>query len=114
MIWKSKRTKDLERLCSEQSALIKQLNDKRVVYSIIHAPDNGDLLEFNRCIADLTSNNFYLFYLSQKRREIVDEFEARGKENAEYYRGMLKSIGDIMQDSTNAAKQLQGNLQNEV
>jgi hypothetical protein len=61
--------------------------------------------EYERACSTLTENPFLLFYFVQLRKRVLDEFIVGGKD-AEYYRGKLAAIGEIMNDSRMARMQI--------
>jgi hypothetical protein len=108
MIWKSKRERDLERLIEVQQQQIDVLQKPKNPsgqFTIVPVPQRDDMRTYYEKISALVIDPFYLFYITQLRRSIVDDFEA-GKENPDIYRGKLELLGDIINDSRKAKNQL--------
>lgn len=109
MMWKSKRTKQLEEYIDVLKSQVNALSDKKSVeiYTLVQVPGESDRDTFNRKIAGFIDDPFYLFYLTQARRKATDAFEANGKELSEYYRGKLAAIGEIFIDARQSKRILQ-------
>jgi hypothetical protein len=116
MNWfKTKRERLLEELITVYKKQIVDLQNPVPLnpsgqYINVPIPQPNDMVEYWRCLSQLTDNMYSLFYLTQLRRSVVDEFEYSGKELAEYHRGQLAAIGMIFKDSQNAKKQLLANI----
>ncbi len=110
--WKTKRERELEELVAAYQAQIKVLTDTQgsninpAQFVNVPIPQESDMPEYWRKLAALLDDNFYLFYLTQLRRTIVDQFEVNGNDKAEYFRGKLAVIGDIINDSRKARIQM--------
>lgn len=100
------REKDVSALSKNYQAqideLTKQLELKKVEYVVVRPPEESDLMEYNRQIAEFAINPFYLSFLEQEKREIIAAFSGNGKETPEYYKGQLHLIGKIFQASRDA------------
>ena len=102
MFWKSKRMKELEKLVSLLEEQVKELKKPKEIYTLVQVPGPNDQATFQKTIADFVDNPFYLFYFQQARRKATDDFEYKGKDMAEFYRGKLAAIGDIFLDARQA------------
>jgi hypothetical protein len=108
MMWKSKRERDLERLIEvqqQQIDLLKKPKNPSGQFVVVPVPQRDDMRTYWEKISELVTDPFYLFYITQLRRSIVDDFES-GKESADIYRGKLLLLGDIINDSRKAKNQL--------
>ena len=117
MWFKSKREKELEELCGIYKKALEETRASVLNYASsfvnVNVPTQEDMQAYHTKIAALTSDPLYLFYLTQLRRSVVDEFEIMGKDMPEYSRGKLALIGMLFQDSRKAKTQL-GVAQNGV
>jgi hypothetical protein len=116
MRWlKSSRESDLERLVEVQQKQIDELSRKKNPsgqFVVVNVPQRNDMRTYHEKISALVTDPFYLFYITQLRRSIVDDFEV-GKESPDIYRGKLSLLGNIINDARMAANQL-GTPQEEV
>jgi hypothetical protein len=90
----------IERL--ERRVIAKEISD----YVSVPIPQMSDSFEYTKSIANIVDNSLTLFYLTQLRRSIVDEFQHAGKDNSEFYRGQLAAIGKIFDDATKARQKV--------
>jgi hypothetical protein len=107
-MWKSKRTRDLERLIEvqqQQIELLQKPKNPSGQFVVVQVPQRDDMRTYYEKISALVTDPFYLFYITQLRRSIVDDFES-GKESPDIYRGKLALLGDIINDSRMARNQL--------
>ncbi len=116
MAWfKSKRETYLEELAAAYKAEIQTLKEENKAVDFgrfisIPKPSESDMPEYYRQLSALVDNEFLLFYLTQLRRSVVDEFEVAGKDSAEFYRGQLAAVGKVFSDASKAKRVLQGAL----
>lgn len=107
---KTKKINDFEELLNLQNDKIKRIEDKNSNFAssfvFVPVPQPNDMLAYHQKMAALIDDPLYLFYISQLRRCIVDEFEASSEKNSEFYRGKLVAIGDIILDARKAKNQL--------
>ncbi len=100
------RAVDVDALTANFKAQIaeleRQLKLKKTEYVVIRPPQESDLQEYNRQIAEIVKNPFYLAYFEQLKREVVASFSGNGKESPEYYKGQLHLIGKVFGDSRDA------------
>lgn len=111
MTWKSKREKELERLVEIQQQHIEYLQKPKNLsgyYTIVPVPQPEDMRTYYEKTAAFVTDQFYLFYITQLRRSIVDDFEA-GKESPDVYRGKLALLGDIIRDACKARDIIKSN-----
>lgn len=109
-MWQSKREKQLEALSTLQAEKIARIESASLAarFVPIAVPQATDMQAWYTHIAALGSDPLYLFYLTQLRREIIDNFETDGKTDSEFYRGQLAVIGKIFLDARKAANSLTG------
>lgn len=114
MIFKTKRVKELEELLSiykeKNSSLENKINNFAAMFVPLQVPQESDMTAYWTRISSLVSDPLFLFYLTQLRREIVDRFEANGKDSPEFFRGMLTTIGQIFTDARKAQRQITGGI----
>lgn len=78
------------------------LKEKKTEYVVVRPPQENDLREYNRQIAEFVKNPFYLSYFETLKREIVGDFAGNGRNTPDYYRGKLNLIGQIFKDARDA------------
>lgn len=117
MNWfKTKRECQLEELVEAYRTKLEAIPkaSKVVEFVNVPVPQAEDMPEYWRKIAALVDDPFYLFWLVQLRRSIVDDFETSGSDKAEYYRGKLAMIGEIISDSRKAKNAMNKQVANEI
>jgi hypothetical protein len=100
-----KRVKELEVLARHYRNRVDELEqDDRGLgrYVPISVPRAGDSKEYNHKLMELVDNEFMLFYFTAKRLEVVKRFERDKQGSADYYRGQLALLDDIIEDSRSA------------
>ncbi len=101
------RVADLEALVKAQEERLKQYRDNpAAAFVSVPVPQENDMRAYWTKIAAFTADPLYLFYLSQLRREVVDNFEVASPDKAEFYRGQLAAIGQIFSDARRAKKSI--------
>jgi hypothetical protein len=111
-LFKSKREKGLEELVELYREKIDEFKGNKENFASrfvpIAVPQENDMAAYWTKLTAFITDPLYVFYLTQLRREIVDNFEGNGKSGSEFYRGMLSAIGQIFLDARKAQKQLSG------
>lgn len=109
-MFKSKRECELEELVALYKNKLDAMESMNpsARYVAVQVPQADDMTAYWTKIAAFATDPLYVFYLSQLRREIVDNFEIKGQHQSEYYRGMLSAIGTIFSDARKAQNQLSG------
>lgn len=113
MFWKSKRERDLEDAIKLYQKMLgdmkkRETSDDLGRYVHVPAPKPEEVQEYQRRIAAFIEDRLYLFYLAQLRREVVDQFQNDRNASADYYRGKLAVIGDLISDGQRARSVLNG------
>lgn len=106
-----KRESELLELCNlyrEQLAKAKERDLSGFSrYTVIPVPQTEtDERRLQEKVASLLEDPYFLFYISQLRRSIIDAFETSGRDMAEYYRGQLAMVGEIIRDAQRAKKMI--------
>jgi hypothetical protein len=100
------REKDISALSKNFQAqiaeLTNRLEEKKIEYVVVLPPEESDLMEYNRQIAEFAVNPFYLSFFEQEKREIIAAFSGSGRQTPEYYKGQLHLIGKIFSASRDA------------
>jgi len=108
-LFKTRREIDLERLVEVQQQQLDTLQKPKNPsgqFVTCQIPGPTDMRTYHEKIAALVDDPFYLFYLTQLRRTVVDEFEAAMNGNSEFFRGQLALIGLLFHDARKAKNQL--------
>jgi hypothetical protein len=103
--FKTRREIDLELLVEVQQKQIDALQKPKNPsgqYIVCQVPQATDMRTYHEKLAALDSDPFYLFYLTQLRRSIVEGFEGSVGEKPEFYRGQLALLGLIIYDARKA------------
>ena len=93
--------KRLRALCDAYRKQIADL-EKRPKYVTVFKPGYAEQLEYWRKMAMFNTDEAMAYYFTQLREGIVDAFTVQGKEYAEFFRGKLAAIDDIITDSKSA------------
>jgi hypothetical protein len=110
MFISDKKIKDFEELAGIYRGQISDLKTEIENKGFVHVPvpQQSDQVAYQTKIAALSEDPLYLFYFSQLRKSAVDGFERHGKDQAEFYRGKLSAIADVLSDARTARSALQG------
>jgi hypothetical protein len=105
------RINKVKELVDAQSALIKSLEARPEALIQVPIPAVEEMAQYQSRIASLLDDKHTKFYLVNLRRSIADDFEANGSDKAEYYRGKLAAVGDIISDSRKARRVIEAGME---
>ncbi len=113
MWFKTKRENELLELCELYRKKINDL-ENRESFITVKVPLESEQGEYWRKLSLLREDNYYLFYFTNMKTQIINSFRVQGKEFSEFFRGKLDAINDILTDAKNARQKIESTTKDEV
>lgn len=84
---------------NQQLEQLVKLLSARDLTTMVPIPRPEDIIT---AMASLATNKNLLYYFSEMRKDIIDEFMVGGTQSPDYYRGKLAAIAEIQEEARSA------------
>lgn len=101
MLW-FKTKKDYQELIiklDKQIEFMQKMAIPEKKYVLVMPPGESDETEYNRTIASLLINPFFVFFFNDLQSRITDELTFGKSDNFDYYRGQLALISKVKESA---------------